>query len=289
MEPQIPIQAEADRLQAHRTAYARRIAAHAGLAPGGAIEAAFEAIPREQFAGPPPWRILSPQGNSPLLAYDPADLYQDVLIGLGLGHGLNNGQPSLHALCLAALAPSQGQHAVHVGAGAGYYTALLAMLVGERGRVDAYEIEPGLAARAQANLAGFPHAAVHRRSGAHAPLPACDVLYVNAAAAEPLAAWLDALRPSGRLVFPLAPLDGSGAMLLVTRIPGQACAARFLCSVEFVPCAGAQNEQAGRALAAAFRGGRWRSVNALYRNTLPDETCWLAGPGWWLGTGEPAA
>jgi protein-L-isoaspartate(D-aspartate) O-methyltransferase len=275
---------EAARLAAHRSVYARRITAAAGILPGSALEAALAAIPREQFVGAPPWKIVFPEGDTRTVSSDPAELYQDVLVGLGSAAGLNNGQPSLHALCLDTLAPLPGERVVHVGAGGGYYTCVLAMLVGAAGRVDAYEIEPGLAARAQANLAAFPQVAVHCRSGAQGPLPACDILYVSAAAAEPLAVWLDALAPGGRLLFPLAPESGSGAMLLVTRHAGDEYIARFLCPVEFVPCIGAQDEQAARALADAFSRGHWRKVRSIHRNGSPDDTAWCVGRGWWLGT-----
>jgi protein-L-isoaspartate(D-aspartate) O-methyltransferase len=281
-------QDEVDRLHSLRTSYANHIVALAGLAPeigtGSEIAAALASIPREKFLGPPPWRIISPEGQSLAVSDDAGGLYQNVLVPLGAGRGLNNGQPSLHALCLNALAPKKGESAVHVGAGTGYYTAILAMLVGEAGRVDAYEIEPDLAERTTANLAGFPQVAVHGRSGAEAPLPACDVLYVNASAAEPLAVWLDALNPEGRLLFPMAPEDEPGQMLLVTRRTDGRYAARFLCGVQFVSCAGAQDPKAARNLSAAFRKGNWDEVKWLHRNDLPDESSWCAGRGWWLST-----
>ncbi len=281
-------QIRADRLQAQRNSYADRITALAGLAPGiglgSEIAAALATIPRENFVGPPPWTIVSPGWHTQTISDDPAVLYQDVLVSLGAGRGLNNGQPSLHALCLNALASRKGESAVHVGAGTGYYTAMLAMLVGEAGRVDAYEIEPELARRAAANLAGFSQVAVHGRSGAEAPLPECDLLYVNAAAAEPLAVWLDALRPGGRLLFPLEPAGEGGEMLLVTRRTDGDYPARFLCGVEFVPCAGAQDVQAARALSAALWRGSGRQVRRLHRNDQPDGSCWCAGRDWWLST-----
>jgi protein-L-isoaspartate(D-aspartate) O-methyltransferase len=275
--------AEAGRLRAIRAAYARQVTAKAGIPPGSDIEAALAAIPRERFVGPPPWRIVSPRGRHHGSSEDPVALYQDILVPLGGEPGLNNGQPSLHALCLDALTPRIGEHAVHVGAGTGYYTAALALLVGETGRIDAYEIEPDLAVRAQANLAEYSQVAVHSRSGTEGPLPECDLIYVNAAAAEPLTLWLDALRPQGRLMFPLAGVDGTGEMLLLTRKTEAEYAARFLCPVQFVPCVGAQDAEAGRALQAAFRSGHWRRVTRLVRNSQPDERCWLVGRGWWMG------
>jgi protein-L-isoaspartate(D-aspartate) O-methyltransferase len=271
------------RLETARKEYARQVTALARIAPGSAIEAALATIPRERFVGPPPWRIVSQRGRVRTTSADPAMLYQDVLVSLGGEPGLNNGQPSLHAMCLAVLDLKKGGRVIHVGAGTGYYTAVMAMLAGETGVVDAYEIEPDLAARAQQNLAGFANVEVHARSGAIAPLPDSDAIYGNAAAAEPMAVWLDALRVRGRLLFPLAGRDGTGEMLLITRAGESEFAARFICPVQFVPCIGAQDEQAGRALCAAFRHGGANRVTRLIRNHAPDQSCWLAGNGWWLG------
>lgn len=212
-------QAESGRLSQARSAYARQVCATAGITPGSGIEAALAAIPREQFVGPPPWQLVSNRGRIRTASSDPAVLYQDILVSLGGEPGLNNGQPSLHALCLAALNIRPGDCAIHVGAGTGYYTAMLAALVGKTGCVDAYEIEPGLAARAGANLAQLHRVEMHSRSGAIAPLPACDILYVNAAAAEPLSIWLDALRPGGRVLFPLAGNSGAGELFRPLPLP----------------------------------------------------------------------
>jgi protein-L-isoaspartate(D-aspartate) O-methyltransferase len=272
-----------ERLQARRREFARKIAGTAGIPPGSAVEAAFATIPRERFIGPPPWRILSGRGRLRTTSDDPAALYQDVLVSLGGEPGLNNGQPSLHAMCIQALNVKRGDRVVHVGAGTGYYTAVLAMLAGETGVVDAYEIEPDLAARARENLAGIHQVEVHGRSGAVAPLPECDLIYVNAAANEPLAAWLDSLRTNGRLLFPLAADDGTGEMLLLVRQTESEYSARFLCPVQFVPLIGGQDEQAGRALKAGFRKGNRRQVRRLVRNSMPEKDCWLAGQGWWIG------
>ena len=174
-----------DRIEAHRSFFANLITAQAGIPPGSELAAAFASTPREQFVGAPPWKVFTRSGYIETLTDDPAVLYQDVVVSLGSEGPLNNGQPTLHALCLAALAPKKGERIVHVGAGTGYYTTILAKLVGERGVVDAYEIEPGLVRRAAPNLAELPQVRLHARSGAEGPLPACDVLYVSAGATAP--------------------------------------------------------------------------------------------------------
>jgi protein-L-isoaspartate(D-aspartate) O-methyltransferase len=273
-----------DRIEAHRLFFANLITAQAGIPPGSELAAALASTPREQFVGPPPWKVFTRSGYVETLTDDPAVLYQDVVVSLGSGGPLNNGQPTLHAYCLAALAPKKGERVVHVGAGTGYYTTLLAKLVGESGVVDAYEIEPTLAQRAINNLASLPNVTVHARSGAEGTLPACDVLYVNAGATEPLAVWLDALRPMGRLLFPMTPDAGVGAMLLVTKQGDGSFTARFLLQAQFVPCVGARNDATEQKLAEAFRNNNWTKVKSLHRNEEPDDSCWCSGPGWWLST-----
>jgi protein-L-isoaspartate(D-aspartate) O-methyltransferase len=272
----------AERLQKHREFYARLITANAGLPPGSALEFALAATPRERFVRPPPWKVFTRSGY--IDANDPAILYQDVVVSLGVDGSLNNGQPTLHALCISALAIKPGEHIVHIGAGSGYYTAILAQLTGETGKIDAYEIRPQLATRAQQNLAEYPQVAIHARSGSEAPLPHADVLYINAGASEPLSIWLDALNPGGRLLFPPAPGMGVGGMLLITRQPNRAYATRFLMPSQFVPCIGAQNEADAAKLASAFTAGSWPRVKSLHRDNAPDESSWYAGQGWWLST-----
>jgi protein-L-isoaspartate(D-aspartate) O-methyltransferase len=52
------------------------------------------------------------------------------VIGILPKRNLTNDQPSLHAALIAAAAPQPGEHVLHVGVGVGYYTAILAELVG---------------------------------------------------------------------------------------------------------------------------------------------------------------
>lgn len=278
-----------DRPTELRHFFAHYITAQAGIPPGSAIEAAFASTPRENFVAPPPWKVFTPRGYYETTSADPAYIYQDTVLALGSNHpGLNNGQPTLHAYCIHALGLQPGDRVVHIGAGTGYYTTILARLVGETGCIAAFEIEPDLAARAKENLALFPQATIEARSGAIPSIPACNAIYVNAGATEPLAVWLDALerRPNrdARLLFPLTGPDGNGAMLLIARKEDDLYTARFLMQVAFVPCMGARNEDVQKQLAKAFRNRDWQNVRFLHRNSKPDASCWLAGNGWWLGT-----
>src|SRR5712691_3753193 len=137
-----------------RRAYAKHIMAAAGVADRR-IEAAFAAVPREAFLGPGPWQILrSGRGYVNTPTRNPVYLYADVLVGILPERNLNNGQPSFLAALIARAAPRPGEHAVHVGAGVGFYTAIIARLVGRSGRVTAIEVDPVLADRLAANFAG---------------------------------------------------------------------------------------------------------------------------------------
>lgn len=269
-----------DRLQAHRNFFAKLITASAGVSDGP-LRDAFASTPREDFVGPGPWRILTASGSVETPTEDPAFLYQDVLIALQADGPVNNGQPSLHALCLAALHVKEGEAIVHVGAGSGYYTAILSKLTGTAGTVYAYEIEASLARWAAENLAHYSNVTVYPRSGSVAPLPPCDVLYVNAGATSPLDVWLDALLPKGRLLFPLTPAEGFGGMLLVTRTPKR-FKARFVTRALFIQCIGGRDDEIARKLVEAFKQPGFSSVRSLHRDSFPDDSCWFAGDGWWL-------
>ena len=102
------------------------------------------------------------------------------VIGIVPERNLNNGQPSLHAALFAAAAPQPGEHVVHVGAGVGYYTAILAELVGAEGRVTAIEFDAELAARAAVNLAQTLHVRALHGDGTRVVFDLADVIYVNA-------------------------------------------------------------------------------------------------------------
>ena len=270
-------------IQDHRDFYARFIVGSAGSADERLI-AAFASVAREDYVGPGPWPIFIGSGYLPTISNDPRLLYQDILVGLAIDRRINNGQPSLHARCLAACSPKSGEAVIHIGAGSGYYSAVLAQLVGGAGQVTAFEIEADLAARARANLSLLSHVAVVAASAVEAALPPADVIYVNAGATHPVAAWLDALNVGGRLIFPLTPHEGFGCMLLVTRVAAQTFAATIVCRAAFIPCIGARDDTSSKSLAAALETQSIQSVRSLQRHSRPDATAWCIGSGWWLST-----
>jgi protein-L-isoaspartate(D-aspartate) O-methyltransferase len=275
-------------IQDFRSFYAKFMVASSGSSDEELI-AAFASVERERFVGTGPWSVHV-GGKDRYLSTgtdDPRILYQDVLIGLATERGINNGQPSLHAKCLASVKPLAGERVVHVGAGTGYYTAILASLVGPSGSVTAYEIEQDLADRASANLRDFPNVQVHCASALDARLPVnTQVIYVNAGATHPVGRWLDALALNGRLIFPLTSNDSWGVMLLVTRRSANSYAANVVDPVGFINCIGARDYAASETLAAALKRGNAGDIRSLHRNSAPDSTAWCVGSGWWLSTAE---
>ena len=269
------------RIARARARYARNVAAQGGEAFRGPLEAAFRRVPRELFLGPPPWFAVTDGGYVAVPRDDPVRVYQDALFALDRAKGINNGEPTLHARMLAALNPHLGDHVAHIGAGTGYYSAILAELVGPQGRVVGYEIEPELAARARTYLAGWSNIEVRSQSAAGVKLPAVDGIYVNAGATRPEPCWLDALKEEGGLVFPLVTADGWGVMLKA-RKRGDAFDVDLINRVRFIPCTGVSDEAEGEAVARAFRSGELFDARSLHRGNAHDSSCVLTGKGWWL-------
>src|SRR6185436_18528664 len=102
-----------------------------------------------------------------------------------------------------------------------------------------------------ANLAGL-NATIAATSGTEGALPPADVIYVSAGATHPVRSWLQALRPGGRLIFPLTPDKTAGVMLLVERRPALSFAASVICHAAFIPCIGARDESNAASIAVAL-------------------------------------
>src|ERR1051325_8765025 len=100
-----------------------------------AIERAFKSVPREHFL--------------------PAELRGHVNIDapLPIGFGQTNSQPTTVRLMLEWLEPEPGNKILDVGSGSGWTSALLAKLVGPKGKVYAVELVPELVKFGQQNAA----------------------------------------------------------------------------------------------------------------------------------------
>ena len=275
-----------------RRAYAKQVLAEVQV-DDPRIEAAFAAVPREDFLGPGPWVIGRWIGGFvPTPSADPVYVYVDTVVPIVPERRLNNGQPSGHAKWIASAAISEGDHVVHVGTGTGYYTAIMAHLVGSSGRVTGIEIDRTLATRARVNLSSFPHVHIIEGDGTVVPFEDADVIYVNAGVTRPADAWLDRLADRGRLILPLttsnnfenhdAHVERRGAVFRIER-QAPCLTAKWISPVAIIPCESARDEASEAALVAAFKKGGWERVTHLHRGIdLPEDRCWLRAPRWSL-------
>ena len=270
-----------DSLFVARARYTETALSRAGVADP-ALYAAFASVPREKFLGPGPWRVAEPEVGVWRTIDDPRQLYVDALVALDAERGINNGVPSAHALWIHALELKAGERVTHIGAGAGYYTAILAELVGPQGRVEAYEIDPKLAASAAANLADRPNVELHPVSGVDSPIGRADAIYVNAGASAPAASWLDALNVGARLVFPLTDAHGEGGMLKISRAADGSWPARMLGGAAFIGLIGRGDEAESRAVHEAFQRGKAADVRWLRRDGRHSQRDWLRSARWRL-------
>jgi protein-L-isoaspartate(D-aspartate) O-methyltransferase len=273
-------------IEDHRAFYANFIVRTAGSSNENLI-AAFAATKRERYVGAGPWSIFVYPDYIATPSDDPRFLYQDVVVGIATDRKINNGQPSLHVSCLTACAPVVGESVIHIGAGTGYYTAILAALVGSSGQVSAYEIERDLATRARENLRDLSNVEVVAASACEGRLPGADVIYVNAGATHPLGLWLDALKIGGRLIFPMTTNSLFGVMLLVTRRKAESYAAAVVSGAAFIPCVGARDDAASAALSDAIESRSLFAVKSLRRGGVADSSACCVGRDWWLSSAEP--
>ncbi len=269
-------------LDDYRRFYAEEIEVVAGIRSRALIQA-FASVPREHFLGPGPWKLGSLEfGASPTPRYvstpdaDPRRIYHNVLVSIDETRHLNNGQPSALASWLDALDIREGERVVHVGAGVGYYSAIIAQVVGPRGSVVAIEVDEKLAAQARENLAGWNTVQVVSGDGCHHDAGPVDVIFVNAGVTHASSLWLDRLKPGGRLLYPLtfdAGAGGKGCMLLVKRA-GESYAARCIGFVMIYACTSLRDPELNGPLMKQIGSGKIFSVQSLRRDQHEaDDTC----------------
>ena len=274
-------------LEQVRRAFAEELRFVAHLSDQRVVDA-FAAVPRERFVGPGPWRIFHfADGYWTTPDSDLRHLYHNVLIALEESTGLNTGEPSLWAAYLDRLGVRSGDRVLQIGAGSGYFTAILAELVGPSGKVLGLEVESRLAAEAKANLAPWPQASARLVEGIVPVEGQWDAVIAFAGATAPPRAWLDALAPGGRALIPMTGAERWGFMLRVDRL-GLGFAARSAGRVGFFHCVGARADGEAAALTRAlYDPAGQQQMKSLRRDSHEkDDSCWLHGAGWCLSKQE---
>ncbi|HUO14749.1 MAG TPA: methyltransferase domain-containing protein [Verrucomicrobiae bacterium] len=269
-----------------RRFYAEEIRYAGGIRSDALIEA-FARVPREYFLGSGPWELGSPDARAmsavggKQMSYtpvnDPRDVYHNVVIALDKAADINNGQPSALAAWINALDLKPGARAYHLGCGVGYYTAIIAEVVGPHGTVLATEVNPDLAARAKANLTSYPNVTVNAADGGTFDPGACDAIFINAGMTHPLPLWLDRLNEDGRLVIPLtmaiSPHLGMGIFTKIIR-RGESFSAQIVSAAGIYSCTSARDPEREPLIKAALTNGSLLKMKSVRRDAHDkDESC----------------
>ncbi len=260
-----------------------RVTAHIG---DERVVEAFAAVPRERFVGPGPWRFMHfTDGYWSTADDDPRWLYHNVLVALDDKRGINIGEPQLWSHHLDRIGVKTTDRVLQIGAGSGYYSAVLGELAAH---VDALEIEETLAADARRNLAAWPHVEVHQADASIARAGQWDVIVAFAGATAPHRWWLDALADGGRLLLPVTADGRRGGFMLRLDRQGDQFAARSKGFVAFYPCLGARSADDEAALRQALGDPEGQAaVRSLRRDGhARDGSCWLHRDGWCLSKNE---
>jgi protein-L-isoaspartate(D-aspartate) O-methyltransferase len=224
---------------------------------------------------------------------DPRRVYHNVTISLDRSRDLTNGQPGTLAHYINALNLSPGERVYHLGAGAGYYTAIIAEVVGTGGTVVASEVHPELGPLAQKNLADRSNVTVHVGDGTQFDPGECDAILINAGMTHPLPLWLDRLRAGGRLLLPITmpmtPTIGKGIMLKITRQTA-GYAAETVSFVAIYSATSARDPQREAALGKMLGTGAFMKIKSVRRDRHePADTCAVHGDDVCLSLAVPTA
>ncbi|MGW3071666.1 methyltransferase, FxLD system [Kitasatospora sp. NPDC001132] len=160
-----------------------------------AVEAAFRTVAREHFL--PGFPLEAAYADNP--TYTKTD---------GSGTQISAAsQPAIVALMLEQLGARPGQRVFEAGAGTGVNAAYLATIVGPDGHVVAVDVDDDLVDGARKHLAdaGITNVDVILGDGAlgHPDAAPFDRVIATVSTSEMPTAWLQQVKPSGRIVLPL--------------------------------------------------------------------------------------
>lgn len=279
----------ADHLADLRAAYLAELTVHGGLRSPSLLRA-FAAVPRERFLPSGPWIVEAADGS--FYATEDADaarILHAVGVAIDTSRDLISANPAKIARMLEAAAIAPGERVLHVGAGLGYFSAVMAELVGPDGRVIAAEIDPDLASMARANLAPWDNVEMTGDALSCSP-PPLDVVFLSAGITVVPKRWTDALGVGGRMILPVTGSLNGGFLFRFEKISADWMDVRAQSFVRYYPCIGTRDDAAVAAVDKAIADPRGPAVRGLRLDRHgPDHHCWLHGDGWCLTTGDTPA
>jgi protein-L-isoaspartate(D-aspartate) O-methyltransferase len=222
LNPQLSTASPHETLLASIRAEARQAGPRTGrpeLAPR--VLAALAAVPRDAFVEPE-WQDMAWADTS-----------------LPIGYEQTISQPFVVALMTDLIEPGPDDTVLEVGTGSGYQAAVLAGLVRQVESVEVIEPLARTAARRLHEL-GCDNVAVHLADG-HAGWPGgapYDAIVVTAATPRVPPKLVEQLKPGGRLVLPLGPLDphrGGQCLTLLRKTARGTLTRQSVLPVVFVP------------------------------------------------------
>ncbi|HEY7497459.1 MAG TPA: hypothetical protein VH740_03050 [Vicinamibacterales bacterium] len=277
-------------LHTRRRFFAEEIEAVANISNKALVDA-IATVPREAFLGTGPWTVRSeidmmgPARQTP--DADPRWTYHNYAIAIDSSRQLFNGAPALIASAIDKLSLGAGSRVMHIGTATGYYTALIAEMVGPSGCVVGIEVDETLAAAARMNLATYPWIDVRHGDAAGACDEPLDAMLVNAGVTHPRDAWLDAVVSGGRLVLPLtASFPGSGPIgkgpqILLRKGDDGSFQASVIGFVAIFSAVGLRDDDLNAQLGAALQRAPFPRLSRLRRDMHDSGAgCWFHGPTW---------
>ena len=110
------------------------------------------------------------------------------------------------------------------------------------------------------------------------------MIYVNAGVVAPPPAWMRALRPGGRMIFPWRPSLAAGLAIIVTR-RRNGFSVKPLMTSYFIPCIGAS--EAGQCIKTPNEREAWSARSVwLTAEREPDETAVAICEHLWFSSTE---
>lgn len=167
-----------------------------------------------------------------------SEAYVDTPLPIGYGQTIS--APHMVAIMCELLELQEGDKVLEIGTGCGYHAAVVAEIVGKRGRVISIEYIPELAEMAKTNLSalGYDNVMVVVGDGSkgYEPEAPYDKIYVTASAPDIPQPLIEQLKAGGKMVIPVG--DSVQWLMIVEKDESGKVRKKNWGSVRFVPLRG---------------------------------------------------